>query len=434
MISPVLPKHPPAGSLARALLSAGRTIAAVRAGRSLAGALPDERPGEDVRAQVQDLVYGVLRRYGWGDFILARLLDRPLPDATAHGLLLAALYRLETRPDSAHVVVDQAVEAAGRLLRGQFRGLTNGVLRNFLRRRDALLAEAAADDIAGHWHPAWWLARLRQAYPADWETIVAAGNRPPPMTLRVNLRLASPEAYSEGLAAAGIAATRFGESAIRLHQPRPVDQLPGFAEGRVSVQDAGAQRAAEILASAPGQRVLDACAAPGGKTAHLLERAALELLALDVDAERCARIDDNLRRLRLNTAAVRVATGDARRPDDWWDGRPFERILADVPCSATGVVRRHPDAKWLRRDEDIEAVSRTQDQLLDALWPLLAPGGRLLYATCSVFPEENGGRVEKFLARTPDAHPLPIDGQPTLQLLPNDDHDGFFYALLEKTA
>jgi 16S rRNA (cytosine967-C5)-methyltransferase len=432
LISPVLPVHPLAGSLARALLSAGRAIAAVRAGRSLAAALPAERLTEDIRAQVQDLTYGALRRYGWGDFILDRLLDRPLPDATAQGILLAALHRLESRPDSAHVVVDQAVEAAGRLMRGQFRGVTNGVLRNYLRRRDQLLAEAATDDAATYWHPVWWLDALREAYPADWKQIAAAGNQMPPMTLRVNRRRSTPEAYLRELAEVGIEATLVGASAVRLTKPMPIDQLPGFAEGRVSVQDAGAQRAAELLDARPGQRVLDACAAPGGKTSHILELADVELLALDLDPERCRRVEENLVRLRLSTARVRVLAADARQPDTWSDGRRFDRILADVPCSATGVIRRHPDAKWLRRPDDIRTMTRTQDEILEALWPLLAAGGQMLYATCSVFPQENAKRVDAFIERHADASRQPVDGWPNLQLLPGENHDGFFYALLAK--
>jgi 16S rRNA (cytosine967-C5)-methyltransferase len=253
----------------------------------------------------------------------------------------------------------------------------------------------------------------------------------PPMTLRVNRRRADVARCLAELAAAGIEASALGGEAIRLLRPQPVERIPGFAEGRVSVQDAGAQRAAELLAATTGERVLDACAAPGGKTSHLLERAEVELLALDVDAGRCRRIEENLARLGL---AATVAAGDAATPASWWDGRPFDRILADVPCSATGVVRRHPDAKWLRREADIDALAKTQDRLLDALWSTLKPGGLMLYVTCSVFPRENGERVAAFVRRTADAMRVPIDGQPDLQLLPSADHDGFFYARLQKNA
>lgn len=420
----------PADSMAWSLLLAARAVAAVREGRSLTEALlpiSDDPPA--TRAAATDVAYGVLRRYGWGDFILGRLLERALPHPEVHALLLAALYRLETRPDAQHTVVDQAVAAAGEIAAGAFRGLVNGVLRNFLRQRESLLAAAAADDEAAQQHPRWWLSKLRRAWPADWQRVVAAGNGQPPMTLRVNRRHAAPADYLARLAAAGIGARPVGASGLRLDKALPVDALPGFAEGWVSVQDAGAQRAAELLAPAPGSRVLDACAAPGGKTAHLLEMAGaegLDLLALDIDAARTRRIEDNLRRLRL-AATVRVA--DCAEVATWWDGRPFDAILADVPCSASGVVRRHPDSKWLRRESDIRRFARTQTAILDALWPLLRPGGRLLYATCSVFPEENGAQIDAFLVRQPGAERFAEE-----QLLPQDDHDGFYYALLRKNA
>jgi len=416
---------PPADSLAHALLLAARSVAAVIGGRNLPEALAAHaRAPAPVRAAVQDLAYGTLRRYGFGDALLAALLARPLAMPEVRALLLCALYRLETRPDAEHTVVDQAVEAAGQLARGAFRGLVNGVLRNYLRRRDELLA-GLGDDESRYRHPVWWLDRLRAAYPGDWEQIVAAGNTPPPMALRVNRRRQSRAAYLVQLEAAGIGARTCGESGLLLDRPQPVDVLPGFADGCVSVQDPGAQRAAELLAAEDGQRVLDACAAPGGKAAHILERAGVELTALEVDARRAGRIEENLQRLGL-TAAVKVA--DCRKVASWWDGRPFDHILADVPCSASGVVRRHPDAKWLRREADIAGFARTQRQILDALWPTLAPGGGLLYATCSVFPEENGRQVAAFVAATPGTTVSAEE-----QLLPTDEHDGFFYALLQKT-
>jgi 16S rRNA (cytosine967-C5)-methyltransferase len=300
----------------------------------------------------------------------------------------------------------------------------NGVLRNYLRQRESLLAAAAADDQTAQQHPRWWLAKLRRAYPQDWQRIVAAGNTQPPMTLRVNQRSLTPADYVARLETVGLAARSLGQSALQLLKPVPVDALPGFFEGLVSVQDAGAQRAAELLDPAPGERVLDACAAPGGKTAHLLERADVDLLALDIDASRTRRIEENLRRLGLK-ATLRVA--DCSAVDQWWDGRPFDAILADVPCSASGVVRRHPDIKWLRREGDIRRFAHTQTAILDALWPLLKPGGRLLYATCSVFSEENGAQIDAFLVRQPGAERLSEE-----QLLPQEEHDGFYYALLRK--
>jgi 16S rRNA (cytosine967-C5)-methyltransferase len=415
----------PADSLGWSLLLAARAVATVRDGKSLTEALlalGKEPPA--ARAAAQDIAYGVLRRCGWGEFILGRLLEKPLTHSETHALLLAALYRLETRPEGVHTVVDQAVIAAGELAGGVFKGLVNGVLRNFLRQREPLLAAVGADDQALHQHPQWWLNRLRRTYPQDWQRIVAAGNSQPPMTLRVNQRRLASDDYLARLEADGHPARRVGCSALRLQKPVSVDALPGFYEGLVSVQDAGAQRAAELLDPAVGAYVLDACAAPGGKTAHLLERTDLELLALDIDAGRTRRIEENLQRLNLS-ASVRVA--DCSAVNQWWDGRLFDAILADVPCSASGVVRRHPDIKWLRREGDIRRFAQTQTAILDALWPLLKPGGKLLYATCSVFPEENGAQIDAFLVRQADATQLQTE-----QLLPLEDHDGFYYALLRK--
>lgn len=415
----------PADSLGWSFLLAARAVAAVRDGKSLTEALlalGKEAPA--ARAAAQDAAYGVLRRHALGDFILGRLLEKPLTHGATHALLLVALYRLETRPEAAHTVVDQAVIAAGELAGGVFKGLVNGVLRNFLRQREALLAAAANDDEATQQHPRWWLARLRRAYPQDWQQIVAAGNSQPPMMLRVNQRQLTPAGYAARLEAAGHSVRLVGESALHLNKPVPVDALPGFYQGLVSVQDAGAQRAAVLLDPAEGAYVLDACAAPGGKSAHLLERCNIDLLALDIDATRTRRIEENLQRLGLS-ASVRVA--DCSKPEQWWDGRSFDAILADVPCSASGVVRRHPDIKWLRREGDIRRFALTQTAILDALWPLLKPGGKLLYATCSVFPEENGAQIDAFLVRQPGAERLN-----EVQLLPQEEHDGFYYALLRK--
>jgi 16S rRNA (cytosine967-C5)-methyltransferase len=360
----------PFTSLAYALLQAARIDAAVFAGQSLADGVIS-RVDVVARPAVQDLVYGSLRAYGRGDFFLSRLLDRPLAVDEVRALLLVAIYRLETRPDAAHTVVDQAVSAAAEIANGKFRGLVNGVLRSFLRQQAALTAALAADPLAVAQHPAWWLNRLQAAYPADWAGIVAAGNQAPPMGLRVNRRRVSRENYLEQLLAAGIAAQPVGEDGLALAQPQPVDRLPGFFDGLVSVQDPGAQRAAEILAPAADSRVLDACAAPGGKTAHLLERADLDLLALDLKPARCRRVEEGLGRLHLS---ARVEAADCAKLDVWWDGRPFDAVLADVPCTASGVVRRNPDAKWLRRPEDVASFAGTQARILDALWQVVAAG------------------------------------------------------------
>jgi 16S rRNA (cytosine967-C5)-methyltransferase len=414
-------------SLALSLLLAARTIARVQAGESLTQALDATGTAAPAaRSAAQDVAYGTLRRYACGEFILGHLLEKSLPHPQVEALLLGSLYRLQTRPDAAYMVVDQAVAAAGEIAGGAFRGLVNAVLRNYLRQRDSLHAALADDDQAAHQHPAWWLARLRRAYPDRWPQIIALGNSQPPMTLRVNRRRIDLADYSARLQRAGLPARQVARAALILEQPVAVDALPGFAEGLVSVQDAGAQRAAEILAPTAGQRILDACAAPGGKSGHLLEVADIELLALDSDAGRTRLIEENLRRLGL-LATVRVA--DCRASSQWWNGQPFDAILADVPCSASGVVRRHPDIKYLRRESDIRRFAGLQSEILDRLWPVLKPGGKLLYATCSLFPEENGAQIDAFLVRQPAARQLAEE-----KLLPREDHDGFFYALLQKAV
>ncbi len=283
--------------------------------------------------------------------------------------------------------------------------------------------------------PTWWLDRLRDAYPSDWQRIAEASLVQPPLTLRVNRRRTTREACLARLAESGIAARPLGEDGVRLDRALPVLRIPGFADGHVSVQDEGAQRAARLLDATNGMRVLDACAAPGGKTGHLLELADLDLVALDVDQARLGRVRDNLDRLGLSATLV---AGDAARPDGWWDGRRFDRILADVPCTASGILRRHPDIRWLRRERDIAQLSRTAQQITDALWSLLDPGGRLLLVTCSVFPEESARHAARFAAHHADARTLPAPGQ----LLPtgdgratgsfDQDHDGLFFALFEK--
>lgn len=419
-------------TLSAAFRLAAQQIAQVLEGASLQGIrrLPIPDP---LRPQVHDLVLGSLRRYGWGDFLIARLIPRPPADPLLRALLLAAFYRLDTRPDLAHVVVHQAVEAAATISRGRFRGLVNAVLRNAQRQAEQLHAAAQQDIQASSWHPLWWVDELRAAYPSVWQDIVAADNAPPPLCLRVNRRRSSREALLTRFAQEGLDVQPIGDWGLRLPRALPVEQLPDFAAGTWSVQDAGAQRAAELLAPAAGDRVLDACAAPGGKTCHLAELADLDLLALDVDAGRAERIAENLGRLGLT---ARVAVADAAVPADWWDGRPFDRILLDAPCTASGVVRRHPDAKWLRRPEDIATFAAQQARLLEALWPVLAVGGKLLYATCSVFPRENQRQVQGFQAAHPDARVAALEGappgEPGLQLHPGPENDGFFYALLEK--
>jgi 16S rRNA (cytosine967-C5)-methyltransferase len=329
-------------------------------------------------------------------------------------------------------VVDYAVSAV-RKRNGAAGGLANAVLRNFLRKRDALLAAAADSEEGRYSYPQWWIDRLKTQYGERAEAILLAGNQHPPMTLRVNCRRTTPTAYLELLAAQGIVAKLIAPDAVLLELPMAVDKLPGFSDGLVSVQDAGAQYAARLLDMSAGMRVLDACAAPGGKSTHLLELAQLDLLALDKDEQRLQRVHENLQRLQLSAS---LQAGDAAQPQDWWDGQMFQRILADVPCSASGVVRRHPDIKWLRRPQDIDGFAQQQLQILDALWRLLARDGKLLYATCSVFARENQQVIAEFLRKHDDARQLSLPA-PNLnegQLLPDDQHDGFFYALLHKPA
>lgn len=385
-----------------------------------------ETPGE--RGALQDIVYGSLRQLGRLDAWLDALLERPLTDPQLGWLLRVALYQLAYTRAPAHAVVHNAVTAAGE---GWRRGLANAVLRNFQRRR-AELEKMAEEHPAARWsHPDWWIRKVQVEHPAHWQGILEAGLQHPPFTLRVNCRQSDVASYLQALAEAGLPARQTGADAVTLDKAVPVHTLPGFDEGRVSVQDAGAQWAAHLLDAQPGERVLDACAAPGGKTGHILERADVELVALDLDATRLARVQENLDRLQLKAVLIE---GDAAKPETWWDGQPFHRILADVPCSASGVVRRNPDIKWLRRPDDIAQFAAQQAVMLDALWRLLAPGGTLLYATCSIFDDENDGQVQAFLARhAQDAArcplPEPLSGG---SLLPDAEHDGFFYALLRK--
>ncbi len=416
--------------LAESLARASRSIARVLQGRSLA----DERePGRDAatRAAVLDLVHGALRRFGRDDAALGALSARGQIEPALRALLLAALAALESGRYAEYTVVDQAVRSCARLHKPGAQGFVNAILRAFLRNRVRLAGWLDTDQESRFQHPAWWIERVRNAYPDAWERVLAAGNTHPPMCLRVNRRRTTPEDYLARLISDGMPARRVGVSALLLHKPVPVERLPGFLLGDVSVQDAGAQRAAELLELADGQRVLDACAAPGGKTAHILELADVKLTALDIDPVRCRRVRQNLARLELH-AEVRVA--DCTRTGDWCDGRGFERILADVPCSASGIARRRPDVKWLRRASDLAGLAVQQSAILRALWQTLAAGGKLLYVTCSVFREENDAVIEAFLACEATAkRGVLTEGAPA-QLLPEDGHDGFFFAILEKAC
>ncbi len=382
------------------------------------------------RGALQDLSYGTVRHFGLLQFCLDRLLTRAVRDPWLGYLILVALYQLEFSKSAAHAIVDHAVRAAKQ--RNPATGaLVNAVLRNFQRRRSELLQLAESDPASRYSYPRWWVALLQRQYGDKTAAILEAGNMHPPMTLRVNSRHCSAMEYQTMLAQENMAARIVEPGALILEQPVPVERLPEFAAGWVSVQDAGAQYAAWLLDAAAGMRVLDACAAPGGKAAHLLERADIELVAVDKDAIRLQRVQQNL--LRIGRTA-KLVCGDAATPGGWWDGKSFQRILADVPCSASGVVRRHPDIKWLRRPTDIERFARQQSEILEALWPLLEAGGRLLYATCSIFSRENGEVIERFLGAHPEAEMIDVPSAlpRTGQLLPNEQHDGFFYALLHK--
>lgn len=420
---------------------AALVIGHVLAGRSLDAELRTLRsrasaPSGDAWSAVQDMCYGTLRFLGEIDAVLTLLVDKPLKSDRLRDLLRVALYQLLHTRAAAHAVVDQAVRASAALGQAAAKGLVNAVLRNFLRRREALLEEAHATDLGLYSHPQWWIDKLRALYPEHYESILLQANEHPPLTLRVNLRATSVDAYLTLLESAGARARHLGGPAITLERPVPVERIPGFAEGLASVQDAAAQHAALFLDAVPGSRVLDACAAPGGKTAHILELADVDLTALDLDTGRLERVRSNLARLKLD---ARVVRGDAACAGEWWDGVPYSRILADVPCSASGVVRRHPDIKWLRRPDDIAAFAERQQEILAALWQVLATGGKLLYATCSVFAEENNAQIERFLQHHRDAQrltlPEPYTNARELagQILPDEWHDGFFYALLQKT-
>jgi 16S rRNA (cytosine967-C5)-methyltransferase len=423
-----MPPHPLSRSanLELALVAAGDAIAQVRAGRSLPDALANLEPGSSLRAAAQDLAYGTLRNLGMLDAVLAQLLRKPAKPAL-HALLLAALYQLRARPRTIHTTVDQAVRAVSRL-EPAAKGLANAVLRNYLREADALAARCDSDP-AHYSYPQWWIDRVRSAWPQHWESILNAGNLHPPMTLRVNRRRLAAEQYLAKLRERGVNGEIIGPQAILVERPVPIESLPGFSTGEVSVQDAGAQLAASLLDVQPGMRVLDACAAPGGKTGHILELADCALTALDSDPARVPRVSDNLARLDVS---ARVVCADCMSPAGWSDGSGFDRILLDAPCTASGVVKRHPDIKWLRREGDIAALATIQERMLDVLWQLLAPGGKLLYATCSVFPQENAHTIESFLSRCKEARRLPLAGLGDGQLFPDARHDGFFYALLEK--
>jgi 16S rRNA (cytosine967-C5)-methyltransferase len=399
------------------------------------------------RAAVHSISFDTLRHYGLLSSQLELLLSTPLNDAPVRNLLLVALAQLQFSKASAHAIVDHAVTAVETLGFPRAKPLVNAVLRNYLRAPEKFKRERFKTDLARYDFPRWWTDRLKREQPEHWEAILLSASDHPPMGLRVNARKTTVDAYLARLASAGISAEPRGGMAIELVKPMSVNELPGFRDGWVSVQDEGAQLAAVFLDAQPGMRVLDACAAPGGKAGHILERSDVELVALDSDRFRLKRVAENLERLGLK---AKLQCANAADLGAWWDKRTFDRILVDVPCSGSGVTRRHPDIKWLRRETDLGSFARQQQRLLESLWNCLSVGGRLLYVTCSVFRPENQEIVAQFLQREQNARSLPLsvgfaqngagmvnavaqeleDGQ----LFPNDHHDGFFYALLEKTG
>lgn len=414
--------------------AAARAVQSVLAGNNLGTALARELRKVELtdweRAAIQAWSYGTLRYLGLLRFILDRLVKRKPKNDNVTSLLLVALYQLEFGKTPHYAVVDHAVKSINVVGGRSLKPFANAVLREYLRQRQDLLDAARRDDVARFSYPRWWIEKLRAQLGASADCVLETGNQHPPMTLRVNQRQIQPAQYVRLLAEKEIGATVIDREAVQLTVPISVDQLPGFSEGLVSVQDAAAQISAHLLDVQSGQRVVDACAAPGGKTGHILELADVQLTALDRDPVRLERVADNLQRLGV-TAHLQCA--DAADLDSWWDGDQVERVLLDAPCSASGIVRRHPDIKWLRRQEDIEGFSQQQQRLLRALWQVVARGGKLLYVTCSIFREENEEQVDWFLSHHNDASLVPLpDRHQNGLLLPSKEHDGFFHALFEK--
>jgi 16S rRNA (cytosine967-C5)-methyltransferase len=428
-------------------LAAARALAAVLEGKaSLGSSLPpllDKVEARD-RGLAQDLAFGAARWQPRLALIAEKLLRKPFKDGDRdlEALLLVGLYQLFYTRIPAHAAIGETVGCVDKLKKTSAKGLLNAVLRNAQRDSESILAELDRDPVLHTAHPRWLQKQLKAFWPEHWQAICAANNAHPPLILRVNRRHGSRNAYLARLRQVGFDAEpcTFSRDGIRLLQACDVTLLPGFAEGHVSVQDEAAQLAAELLQLAPGQRVLDACAAPGGKTCHLLETepGLAEVLAVDLEAKRLARVRENLDRLGLD---AKLIAADGRDTAAWWDGKPFQRILLDAPCSATGVIRRHPDIKLTRKADDIPALATLQGELLDALWLTLEVGGILLYATCSTLPTENTEVIEAFLARTSGARELEISGPFGLEqpqgrqlLAQQDGHDGFYYAKLIKIA
>lgn len=410
----------------------------IEQGQSLSNVLPaaQKSVGEKDAALLQELCYGVLRTLPQLEWIISKLMSRPMTgkQRTIHFLIMVGLYQLMYTRIPAHAALAETVEGAIALKRQQLKGLINGVLRQFQRQQEELMQQMNEGE-QQYLHPKWLLERLKRAWPGQWKQIVDANNQRPPMWLRVNRNHHSRNDWLVLLEESGKTAFPHPQhsDALRLETPCSVGQLPGFDLGWVTVQDASAQGCVALLDPQNGEKILDLCAAPGGKTTHILEAAPqADVMAVDVDAQRLARISENLQRLNMQAD---VKLGDGRTPEVWCGDTLFDRILLDAPCSATGVIRRHPDIKWLRRDRDIPELASLQQQILDAVWPHLKSGGTLLYATCSVLPEENHLQITGFLQRHTDAR-LQDTGdltQPGIQVFPQaDGGDGFYYAKLIK--
>jgi len=424
-------------------MACARCVRDVMAGRSLTDSLSHIPIA--VRPSSQALSFYVLRHLGFAQVAQGILVKRPPHPALANSLLLSALALLEAALGKAsnsvpvyepYTLVNQSVAAIGKRY-PHLKGLMNASLRRYIRERHALLPQILEKPLARWNYPAWWVAKMREAYPDQWQGILRASNEPAPLILRVNRRKTDVEQVQQHLLEAAIDSIPLGGAALWLPHPQPVLQLPGFHEGLWSVQDFSAQRAVSLLNISSGMHVLDACAAPGGKTAQLLEQADIELLALDASVSRLKRVEANLTRLGLAGLNATLQCADAREPSAWWDGRPFDIVLADVPCSGSGVVRRHPDIRWLRREQDISALVVLQREILDALWTTVKPGGVLLLVTCSVFPDEGENQAQAFINRHTDAQRELAPGQVlplAEQSFGKPTGDGFFYALFTKTT
>ncbi len=380
------------------------------------------------------LAYGAIRFLGENQFFIQQLINKKITNKKIEALLCVALFQLNHDQSTDFTVVNEAVEAAKFINKSWAGSFVNGVLRNFIRQKEKLQTELKNDEAAFYSYPSWWINLIKENYTKDWESILLNGNKHPPLTLRINERKTNLKQYEEKLKSEAISYRVLGNIALELTQPTAVEKIPGFMDGEVSIQDFGAQLAAKLLDLQDGQICLDACSAPGGKTGHMLEIADIELVSIDHQKDRLYKVKENLERLHLH---AHLKCSDLTAVNTWWNEKLFDRILLDAPCSASGVVRRHVDIKWLRRPRDIEMFAKQQKAMLEAMWQLLKKGGKLLYATCSIFNGENQKVIDRFIKERIDAKEVKwsVDSEYSKyenQLIPSENHDGFFYALLEK--